>query len=79
MTDLSDIYFMPIAAAEGEAMPKFTVTITFTAIASNEHLRDEKTIRDEAQSWFESLRANVLAVTVRRETSSPEQQKENKR
>lgn len=43
---------------------KFTVTITFTTHPDSEHLGDQQEIRDEVQSWLESLRATVHAITV---------------
>ena len=47
-------------------MPTFTVTVTFTTDPdSDEHLQNKQAIRDEARSWFESLRAVVHAVAVR--------------
>ena len=44
----------------------FTITVTLTIRPdTDEHLRDEQAIRDEVQSWFESLRATVHAITIR--------------
>jgi len=48
----------------------YTVSVTFTVgERTDEHLRDEQASRDEARSWFESLRATVHTVTVRQETT----------
>ena len=48
-------------------MPTFTVTVRFTTpLDSDDHLRDEQAIRDEVQSWLESLRATVHGVTIHR-------------
>lgn len=48
-------------------MTTYTVTITFVVDAdTDEHLRDEQTIRDEIQSWLESLKATVKSIEVTR-------------
>ena len=44
-----------------------TEWLTFTVDPDSDELHDEQSIRDEARSWFESLRATVHAVTVRQE------------
>ena len=45
----------------------YTVTVTFTVRPdTDEHLQDERAIRDEVDSWFASLDAEVHAVAVQR-------------
>ena len=48
-------------------MPKtYTVVVTFTVGSGpDEHLRDERAIREEIESWLQSLDASVDSVTVR--------------
>ena len=44
----------------------YTVTVTFTVHAhSDPHLQGKQAIRDEFESWLESLEATVHSVTVR--------------
>lgn len=44
----------------------YAMLVIFTVTpASDEHLRDGQAIRDEAQSWLESLDATVHGVSVR--------------
>ena len=45
----------------------YTVTVTFTVRPdTDEHLQDERVIRDEVDSWFASLDADVHSVAVQR-------------
>ncbi len=44
----------------------YTVTVTFTVHPdTDDHLQNEQAIRDEVESWFESLDATVQSVNVR--------------
>ena len=51
----------------GARVPKtYTVVVTFTVGSDpDEHLRDERAIREEIESWLQSLDASVDSVTVR--------------
>ncbi len=45
----------------------YTVTVTFTVRPdTDEHLQDERAIRDEVESWIASLDADVHSVAVQR-------------
>ena len=50
---------------EGNAPMNFTITVTLTTHAqTDEHLRDEQSIKDEVLSWLEDLGAEVRAIAV---------------
>ena len=45
----------------------YTLLVIFTVDPStDEHLRDQQAIRDEAESWLESLDATVHGVNIRK-------------
>ena len=44
----------------------YSVTVTFSVESPpDEHLRDDRAIRDEVESWLASLKATVHSVTVK--------------
>ena len=45
----------------------YTLLVIFTvAPGSDEHLQDQQSIRDEAESWLASLEATVHGVNIRK-------------
>lgn len=53
----------------------YTIAVTLTVGASDEHLQDEQAIRDEVRSWFEGLGATVHAVSVHSEQESEKEER----
>lgn len=53
------------------ATTTYTMLVIFTVRSdSDQHLHDQQAIRDEAQSWLESLDATVHGVNIRKAESA---------